>query len=547
MHILPATRALARATLALRARLRAICALSAAPCRAFTPAGAAPCRAFGPAVVLATLAAAALAAAPARAADEPANGAPKIAPISKTTRSHDMRLVGYSDLQARSAYQPTISHQGNRWIAYIGHHGGNADIPQPVNPMTGQTEYNGTSIVDVTDPRHPRYLKHIPGQPGLDEQGGAQMARICAGKELPKGDPAKFYLLRTNGGIGHQIWDVTTPENPVLLIDVVTGLKDTHKNWWECDTGIAYLVSDGRPDGWRTARMTKIYDLSDPLHPKFIRDFGIAGQEPGSTMDPVPQGVHGPMRAGNRMYFGYGTSRGGVIQVLDRDKLLKGDPNVPEAERFKPTPANLAYPQIGRLDQYPTVGAHTVFPLLNMAVPEFAKNSRLASRDFIVVTSESTANECREDRQMMYIVDQSDPAHPYSVSNFQVPEKEGNYCDIGGRFGTHSSHESYTPIYYGRLMFLAYFNAGIRAVDIREPWSPRQAAYYVPAINKNTAKRCVKVNAGGNEVDRCKIAIQTNNVEVDDRGYIYAVDRANSGMHILELTGAARKIANFSK
>ncbi len=40
-------------------------------------------------------------------------------------------------------------------------------------------------------------------------------------------------------------------------------------------------------------------------------------------------------------------------------------------------------------------------------------------------------------------------------------------------------------------------------------------------------------------------AIQTNNVEVDDRGYIYIVDRANTGMHILELTGPARKIANM--
>jgi len=34
-----------------------------------------------------------------------------------------MRLVGYSDLQARTAYQPTIQKQGKRWIAYIGHHG----------------------------------------------------------------------------------------------------------------------------------------------------------------------------------------------------------------------------------------------------------------------------------------------------------------------------------------------------------------------------------------------------------------------------------------
>ena len=44
---------------------------------------------------------------------------------------------------------------------------------------------------------------------------------------------------------------------------------------------------------------------------------------------------------------------------------------------------------------------------------------------------------------------------------------------------------------------------------------------------------------------KCKVAIQTNNVETDDRGYIYIVDRANTGMHILELTGAARAIAGL--
>ena len=55
-------------------------------------------------------------------------------------------------------------------------------------------------------------------------------------------------------------------------------------------------------------------------------------------------------------------------------------------------------------------------------------------------------------------------------------------------------------------------------------------------------KRAI-VGTGANE--RCKVAIQTNNVEVDDRGYIYAADRANTGLHILELTGAARKVANL--
>ena len=144
---------------------------------------------------------------------------------------------------------------------------------------------------------------------------------------------------------------------------------------------------------------------------------------------------------------------------------------------------------------------------------------------------------------MMFMVDITDETKPFSVSNFYVPEKSGNFCARGGRFGTHSSNEDMGPIYYKRVVFIAWFNAGVRAVDIRDPFSPRQVGYYIPAITKNTAKRCLKVDGA----ERCKIAIQTNNVDVDDRGYIYIVDRANTGMHILELTGEARKIANFSK
>ena len=64
----------------------------------------------------------------------------------------------------------------------------------------------------------------------------------------------------------------------------------------------AYLVS-GEP-GWKVRRMTQIYDLSDPAHPVFIRDFGLPGQQPGST-GPAPTELHGPMStgpSGNRVY-----------------------------------------------------------------------------------------------------------------------------------------------------------------------------------------------------------------------------------------------------
>ena len=191
-----------------------------------------------------------------------------------------MRLVGYNDLQGRSAYQPVIHEQNGRWIAYIGHHGGIPEAEKPMNPLTGQPEFNGTSLVDVTDPTQPKYLAHIPGEPGNYEAGGAQMVRVCDGKTLPKGDPSAVYLLRPFGNSAQEIWNTADPAHPQLVIRVEEGLKGTHKSWWECDTGIAYLVS-GEP-GWRVPRMTQVYDLSDPAHPVKIRDFGLPGQEPGA-------------------------------------------------------------------------------------------------------------------------------------------------------------------------------------------------------------------------------------------------------------------------
>ena len=114
---------------------------------------------------------------------------------------------------------PPFTSRDQRWIAYIGHHGGSQ-----ANPLTGKQEDNGTSIVDVTDPAHPRYLAHIPGEPaknGIAESGGAQMVRVCDGSSLPHADKSKVYMLRTFGGSQHEIWDVTDPAKPSRVTVVV--------------------------------------------------------------------------------------------------------------------------------------------------------------------------------------------------------------------------------------------------------------------------------------------------------------------------------------
>ena len=271
------------------------------------------------------------------------------APMNK-----DLRLVGSHPLQARSAYQVhPHRYPDGRYILFVGHHGG-----QMPNPQTGEVEENGTSIVDVTDPASPVYLKHLPGV------GGAQMAQACNGAELPGGDPEMVFLLRSNGNLEHQVWDVTDPVNPELLSTPQTGLDGTHRNWWQCDSGIAYVVSDLRPRGWSTFRGLQVFDLREPGNPVLIRNFGLAGMQPGSPGDySGPNGIHEATvsQDGSKVYLAYGTGADGVIQILDNEKLLNGDPSL--ADPYAETVSNLAYPQLGRLDMPVHWGAHTVFSL----------------------------------------------------------------------------------------------------------------------------------------------------------------------------------------
>lgn len=436
-------------------------------------------------------------------------------------KADNMRLVGHHDLQARSAYHGVIKEQDGRWIAYIGHHGGTA-----FNPLSGEVEENGNSIVNVTNPRRPVLLYHLPAD------GGSQMVQVCSGDELPHGTPGSYYLLRTNGNSGHQIYDVTDPAHPVFLVDVTSGLAGTHKNWWECETGIAYLVSDLQPDGWTTNRGLKVFDLSDPEHPVFIRNFGMVGSEPGATEPPVRDpGIHEPTRLGDRVYLAYGTSGEGALQIVDRTALLAGDPN--------PTPENLLAPVIAQLNLPDYWGGHTAWAMHDVVLPEYELFEEGSPRDFVVLTSESTSNSCFEAMEHMnWFVDITDEAHPFPVANYQVPESEGLFCDRGGRFGAHSQNWSYTDVFYKKIVVFSYFNAGARAVDVRDPYRPKEVAFYIPATTNNTDERCAEIDG----LEECFVAIQTNNVEVDERGLVYLFDRANTGLHIVELTGEARQI-----
>ena len=306
------------------------------------------------------------------------------APEAQTAaeEARNMRLLGLHDLQGRSAYQPVVHAYGNRRILFVGHH-----IGEAMNPMTGVTEVNGTSILDVTDPSAPRMLRHLP--PNGDARF-AQHVQLCDGADLPNGDPAKTYMLRTKRNLGWDLYDATDPEELFYLRTVAqTGISSRP----ESSRGVQRDAQDavGLRDGhrlsqwdarqdWRVTRLLMTYDLSNPEQPRHVRDFGLDGWQPdpeGEMPEYQISGLHQPFVVGNRMYLGYGSGADGVLQILDRDRFLDGDASAQDP--YEPTTENLLYPQISRLDMPQYWGVHTAKPIYDFPIPDYADDRDYAT------------------------------------------------------------------------------------------------------------------------------------------------------------------------
>ena len=64
-----------------------------------------------------------------------------------------------------------------------------------------------------------------------------------------------------------------------------------------------------------------------------------------------------------------------------------------------------------------------------------------------------------------------------------------------------------------------FFNGGLRAYDISNPYQPKEVGVFVPPAPKGTP-------AG---------AVQLNDVFVDERAIVYTVDRHTGGLYVLEM------------
>ena len=507
--------------------------------------------------------------------------------ISQSGEQKDMRRVGHTDLQGRAAYHPYfITYPDERVIAFVGTHSSANPANPPINPDSNlpkpnplkpgsPVEPNGTMIVDVTDPKNPVEKFHIPG-PIPSGAAQTQSNRMCLGSDLPGGIAGNVYMMRNvqvgNLAVsGYEVWDVTDVTNPTL-VGAMRNLRNTHKHWWECKTGIAYLPGSKGPPApqWRRGQSMVIVDWSNPAAPVYLRTHGLPGGQPSGT-GPVPPSLHGPISAhehpnaagslargatsddviGNRIYTAWGVGDDGVLQVLDRKKLLPAPYGTFIGDPDDPTDEELESPQTSILYMSPDQGGHTSFPVFGLVPKSYQDFTEFKTRDIVLLASESTNDLCDEAPHWSFIVDvtvensfapppalpgtrlrQNPWQGPMVLSTMSVDPRagekypRGNYCTRGARYGVHSSEENFYNPFYGRLTFLAYFTGGVRAWDIREPQAPVEVAFYVPESNANTEP------AG----------YMTNNLEVDDRGYILAVDRNGAGLEILELHGKAKQI-----
>jgi hypothetical protein len=348
-----------------------------------------------------------------------------LADISQSGEQRNMRRVGHADLQGRAAYHPDfIRYPDGRVIAFVGTHSStppssinpDSNLPKP-NPLKpgSPVEPNGTMIVDVTNPGNPVEKFHIPG-PIANGSAQTQSNRMCLGSDLPSGIPGRVYMMRnvqTNNLAfsGYEVWDVTDVTNPTL-VSSIRNLRNTHKHWWECKTGIAYLPgSRGSPaPQWRRGQSLVIVDWRNPTSPPiYLRTHGLPGGQPSGT-GPVPPSLHGPISAhehpnaagtlararptepddviGNRIYLAWGVGDDGVLQVLDRKKTLpfpygtwSGDPDNPTNEQLESAQASILY-------MSPDQGGHTSFPVFGMVPKSYQDFTEFKTRDIVLLASE---------------------------------------------------------------------------------------------------------------------------------------------------------------
>jgi hypothetical protein len=399
--------------------------------------------------------------------------------------SFNMRLVAHHDLSGFGGIGEGLAMQAardGRRILWLAHESA------PKN-FTG---------VDVTDPRAPKVVV----------QTELPHARVRSNSLDVVGDTMAVAYQTQAAGLkpaGFELFDVGVPEKPRLIAHFDASgphSRGVHALWF-VDGEFVHMASgaaDFEPRHPNDDQFYRIVDVRAPTRPTEVGRWWLPGTRQGDS-EPRPQRLDPKFDAGfrahntnvfpqrpDRAYVGYIDGGAVILDIADK-----------------------AHPKlVGRWRNSPPFNGftHTVLPLFE--------------RELLVVSDECIKDDGFDWPKLVWVLDARVEANPVPLSTLPAPP-QGTFAHRGGRFGAHNLHENLpgpTSWRSDQIVIGTFFNAGVRAYDIGNPYQPQEVAYFVPASPPLS-------RAG---------AIQLNDVYVDDRRIVYTVDRFVGGLYILEMT-----------
>jgi hypothetical protein len=400
------------------------------------------------------------------------------------TLSLNMKLLAQHELQGFGGIGEGMGMQlarGGRRILWLAH----------------ESAPKNFTAVDVTDQRNPRVVV----------QTELPHAKVRSNSLDIVGDVMAVAYQTSATGLkpaGFDLFDISTPEKPKLISHFdASGAhsRGVHAVWF-VDGEFVHMASgaaDFEPTHPADDQFYRIVDVRNPSRPAEAGRWWMPGTRVGDSAPPParhPKFDSG-FRAHNtnvfpqrpdRAYVGYISGGAVILDISD-----KARPKTVAHWRYSP----------------PFTGfTHTVLPLLE--------------RNLLIVSDECTYNDGADWPKLVWVVDASVESNPVPISTFPMPAVEA-FAKRGGRYGAHNLHENLPVPGSWRsedIIVGTFFNGGVRAYDVSNPWQPQEIAYFVPGAPK--------LSPAG--------AIQINDCYVDDRRLVYAVDRFAGGLYILEMT-----------
>ena len=402
----------------------------------------------------------------------------------------NMRILGHCDQGGRADGVQVMVSKG---YAYVGH------------VFSG-----GFSVIDVRDPRSPRFVKHI-AQPArtwsqhLQTSGDLllvvnmkdmlQDQKLSAGEYYSGsiGEKVDISGADRSYAAGMRVFDIADRANPREIGFMPLAGLGVHRIWY---AGGRWAYISGLPPGF-TDDIFIIVDMADPTKPVPVSRLWLPGMNAQAGETPTWPSKY-------RFALHHAIVKGDLACGAWRDG---GMTTIDVSDRYQPrllAHRNFAPPFAG--------GTHNALPL-----PE---------RGLLVVVEEAVFDDCADGIKRCWIFNIEVPTNPVSISTLPIPA-DLDYAKKGGQFGPHNIHENRPESFQSSdLIFVTYQNAGVRAYDIRDPFRPLEVGALVPP----PPARMMDYRPARPRV------VDTTDIFVDEQGLIYCTD-SNAGLYIIETQG----------